>query len=171
MGNNNPREKKKGRSVAQAARRRLYVHLVVLLLIFGAIAAGVLLFLQGRRTVAQVPGPTAPQSVSIPGANPGLDRLKGRWVRPDGGYVLQIRDVEASGKIAAGYFNPRPINVSRAEATLDGTTLKVFTELRDVNYPGATYHLTYDPGSDQLRGVYFQPALQQSFQVFFVRMK
>jgi len=40
-----------------------------------------------------------------------------------------------------------------------------------VNYPGATYHLTYDPGSDQLRGVYFQPALQQSFQVFFVRMK
>jgi hypothetical protein len=121
--------------------------------------------------VEQVPGPTAPQSVSIPGAKPGLDRLRGRWVRPDGGYVLEIRDVEASGKMTAGYFNPRPINVSRAEATLDGTTLKVFIELRDVNYPGATYHLTYDPGSDQLRGVYFQPALQQSFQVFFVRMK
>ena len=73
--------------------------------------------------------------------------------------------------MAAAYFNPRPINVSQAEATLDGTTIKVFIELRDVNYPGATYHLAYDPRSDQLRGVYFQPALQQKFDVFFVRMK
>ena len=46
--------------------------------------------------------------------------------------------------MAAAYFNPRPINVSQAEAALDGTTVKVFIELRDVNYPGATYHLTYD---------------------------
>ena len=73
--------------------------------------------------------------------------------------------------MVAAYFNPRPINVSQAEAALDGNTLKVFIELRDVNNPGATYHLTYDPGSDQLRGVYFQPVLQQSFEVYFVRMK
>jgi hypothetical protein len=84
---------------------------------------------------------------------------------------LEIRDVEAIGKMTATYFNPRPINVSQAEAALDGTTLKVFIELRDVNYPGATYHLTYDQEGDQLRGVYFQPALQQKFNVFFVRMK
>jgi hypothetical protein len=45
------------------------------------------------------------------------------------------------------------------------------SELRDLNYPGATYNLTYDPGSDQLRGVYFQPALNQSFDVAFVRIK
>jgi len=73
--------------------------------------------------------------------------------------------------MVAAYFNPRPINVSQAAAALDGTTLKVFIELRDVNYPGATYHLTYDQGDDQLRGVYFQPALQQRFDVFFVRLK
>jgi hypothetical protein len=40
-----------------------------------------------------------------------------------------------------------------------------------VNYPGATYRLTYDPESNQLRGIYYQPALQQSFKIFFVRMK
>ena len=71
----------------------------------------------------------------------------------------------------AGYFNPRPINVSRAEASQEGTTTKVFIELRDTNYPGSTYTLTYDPQSDQLKGVYFQAALQQSFDVVFVRLK
>ena len=39
---------------------------------------------------------------------------------------------------AAAYFNPRPINLSRAEAALEGTTIKVCIELRDTNYPGAT---------------------------------
>jgi len=73
--------------------------------------------------------------------------------------------------MVARYFNPRPINVSRAEASQEGTTIKVFIELRDMNYPGSTYSLTYDPVSDQLAGVYFQAALQQSFDVVFIRMK
>lgn len=47
-------------------------------------------------------------------------------------------EIEAQGKMAAAYFNPRPINVSRAEAAQEGTTTKVFIELRDINYPGAT---------------------------------
>ncbi len=131
-------------------------------------AAGFYLFL-GQPTAAQ--GPTTPESASVPEATPGFDRLIGRWRRPDGGYVIEISDIDSGGKMTAAYFNPRPINVSRAEAALDGTTLRVFVELRDVNYPGATYRLTYDPGSDQLRGIYHQPALQQSFEVFFVRMK
>ncbi|OGR31583.1 MAG: hypothetical protein A2139_13870 [Desulfobacca sp. RBG_16_60_12] len=73
--------------------------------------------------------------------------------------------------MVTAYFNPRPINVSRAEAAQEGTTTKVFIELRDTNYPGSTYTLAYDPQSDQLKGVYFQAALQQSFDVVFVRMK
>jgi len=172
MGNNNSRKVKRSRSLGQAAKRRMYVHLALLVLVFGALAAGVFFFLNGRQTAAQSPGPPAGQeSVSAPEAQPGFDRLQGRWQRPDGGYVIEIKDIKASGKMTAAYFNPRPIKVSQAAAALDGATLKVFIELRDVNYPGATYNLTYDPGSDQLRGVYFQPALQQSFQVFFVRMK
>ena len=47
---------------------------------------------------------------------------------------------------------------------------KVFIELRDVNYPGSTYDLTYNPQADQLQGSYYQAALQQQFDVSFVRM-
>jgi hypothetical protein len=45
----------------------------------------------------------------------------------------------------------------------------VFVELRDVNYPGSTYALTYDAERDQLKGIYYQAAMQQQFEVFFVR--
>lgn len=101
----------------------------------------------------------------------GLETLNGRWLRPDGGYIFEIRAVDPSGKIDALYFNPRPINVAKAEATRDGSKLNVFVELRAPNYPGSTYTLVYDPKQDQLRGTYFQAALGQSFDVYFVRMK
>jgi hypothetical protein len=101
----------------------------------------------------------------------GFDVLKGRWLRPDGGYILQIRTIDAGGKIDAGYFNPRPINVSKAEVTQEGGKMKVFVELRDTGYPGSVYTLTYDPNDDVLRGVYFQAALKQNFDVYFTRMK
>jgi type IV secretory pathway VirB10-like protein len=100
-----------------------------------------------------------------------FQRLKGKWLRPDGGYVVEVRSVDAAGKMDASYSNPRRINVSKAEASQDGPAIKVFIELRDVNYPGSTYNLTYDPQSDQLKGIYYQAALQQQFEVFFVRMK
>lgn len=101
----------------------------------------------------------------------GFERLKGRWVRPDGGYVLEIRAVDARGTIDAAYRNPRPINVARAQATRDGSTLKVVVELNAPNYPGSTYTLSYDPKGDQLKGVYFQAAMRQAFDVVFIRMK
>jgi hypothetical protein len=101
----------------------------------------------------------------------GFDVLKGRWLRPDGGYIIHIRAIEGSGKIDAGYFNPRPINVSKAQATKDGSKIKVFVELTDVGYPGSTYTLTYDPKEDVLRGIYYQAAMKQSFDVYFTRMK
>ena len=69
------------------------------------------------------------------------------------------------------YCNPRPINVSKAEASQEGATTKVFLALRDGHYPGSTSTLTYDAASDQLTGVYDQAALQQPFAVVFVRMK
>jgi len=103
-------------------------------------------------------------------ADSGFEKLKGRWVRPDGGYVLDIRAVDSRGAIDAAYLNPRPINVGRAEATTNGSTLKVVVELRAPNYPGSTYTLTYDPKGDQLKGIYFQAVRQQRFDVVFVRM-
>jgi len=71
----------------------------------------------------------------------------------------------------AAYLNPRSINVARAEASRERSTNKVFIELRDVNYPGSNYKLTYDPASDQLYGIYNQAALNQQFDVVFARIK
>ena len=105
------------------------------------------------------------------GVKPGFEELKGRWRRPDGGYIIEVRNVDATGKMDTAYLNPRPINVSKAEATREGSATKVFIELRDAGYPGSTYTLTYDSQSDQLKGVYFQAALQQNFDVVFFRIR
>jgi hypothetical protein len=109
------------------------------------------------------------------GTSPEIDAgaaiLKGRWRRPDGGYVIVIGAVDSNGKMDAAYFNPNPIKVSKAEATQEGEAIRVFIELQDTGYPGCTYTLTYDPQTDRLGGVYFQAAIQQKFDVIFVRIK
>ena len=105
------------------------------------------------------------------GGGDDFDKLNGRWLRPDGGYIFEIRAVDAGGKIDAVYLNPNPINIAKAEATHDGSIVKVFVELRAPNYPGSTHTLTYDPQHDQLQGTYFQAVQQQRFAVNFVRMK
>jgi hypothetical protein len=111
------------------------------------------------------------RAASPPIAEAALETLTGRWLRPDGGYILEIRHVAAGGTLDAAYLNPRPIRVARAEASRAGSVVKVFVELNAPGYPGSTYTLTYDPKRDQLEGVYFQAALGQSFSVAFVRMK
>lgn len=100
-----------------------------------------------------------------------LLNLVGRWIRTDGGYVIEIRNIDSNGKMDAGYYNPRPINVSVAEASWSGIGTKVFVELQDVGYPGSTYKLDYDPVKDVLTGFYYQAAMQQNFDVVFARMK
>jgi hypothetical protein len=96
--------------------------------------------------------------------------LKGKWVRPDGGYIIEIRSVDPSGKVAAAYFNPNPIKVAAAQVTQDKGSLNLFVELRDTGYPGCTYTLTYDRQNDQLRGVYYQAAVQERYDIYFVRL-
>lgn len=95
--------------------------------------------------------------------------LKGKWVRIDGSYVIEIKSVEPGGQMQAAYYNPNPINVSRAEATRQGTAVLVFLELRAPGYPGSTYTLIHDTRTDELKGVYHQAALKQNFEVVFVR--
>ena len=111
---------------------------------------------------ATLPSPPATNNVSE-------SVLIGQWVRPDGGYVIELRNPQAGGKLEAFYFNPRPINVSRAEWRRENDGLHVFVELRDQNYPGATYKLRYLRDKDVLSGEYFQPLHQQTFEVFFTR--
>lgn len=102
--------------------------------------------------------------------NRDLRNLIGRWVRTDGGYVIEIRSIDANGKMDAGYYNPRPINVSKAEASWAGNDAKVFIELQDAGYPGSTYTLDYDSNEDVLIGYYYQAAMQRNFDVVFARM-
>jgi hypothetical protein len=97
--------------------------------------------------------------------------LMGRWQRTDGGYVIDIRSIDAEGKIEAGYFNPRPINVEKAQASKDKEHIKVEVELHDVGYPGSTYTLVYVSEKDALLGYYYHAVSRQYFDVLFVRMK
>jgi hypothetical protein len=100
-----------------------------------------------------------------------FQKLTGRWQRPDGGYIFEVKSVATNGAMDAAYFNPKSIRVAKAEASWHGDGLKAFIELRDVNYPGSNYTLTYDPASDRLKGIYYQAAEKQRFEVAFVRMK
>ncbi len=130
----------------------------------------------GERAEPPAPAPaaTAPPAPAVPSASPapavaGFDRLQGRWLRPDGGYILEIRSVSPEGTVDAAYLNPRPIRVARAEARREGGVLTLFVELRDVNNPGSTYKRIFDPARDVLAGLYFQALQQQTFDVEFVR--
>jgi hypothetical protein len=96
-------------------------------------------------------------------------RLEGKWLRPDGGYVLELRDVKSEGTLKAAYFNPRPINVGKAEWRTIDDRIQVFVQLQDVNYPGSTYMLVYDPEPDQFMGYYYQAVTKETFEVVFVR--
>ena len=99
------------------------------------------------------------------------DRLKGRWVRPDGGYIIEINGIESNGHLDARYYNPRPIHVAEATVSSEGGFAKIFIELRDTGYPGATYTLLYQSKKDLLVGRYFQPSMGQTFDVVFMRYK
>jgi hypothetical protein len=96
-------------------------------------------------------------------------QIIGTWVRPDGGYTLDIKDVSGDGKMDASYFNPNPINVAVAQATIESEKINVFVELQDIGYPGSNYTLVYDPDTDCLIGVYHHLVINQDFDVYFVR--
>jgi hypothetical protein len=97
--------------------------------------------------------------------------LIGRWARTDGDYMIEIKSITADGKADAGYFNPRPINVARAEASREPDGLRLFLELRDSGYPGCLYKLTFDKAASRLTGTYFQAAQNQTYEVMFEKMK
>jgi len=100
---------------------------------------------------------------------PDFQSLLGDWVRPDGGYVIKIRNVDPEGGLDAGYFNPRPIHISRSVASAKKGKINVFIKLQDKGYPGSTYTLVYHEKNEALVGIYYQAALKQSFDVAFVR--
>jgi hypothetical protein len=163
-----PTQAKQAKKVVRAESRRKPMLLAAIAAV--VLAAGAYLYWGGG--TPSPPSPGAAHSPAAAGApKVDLQRLVGDWVRPDGGYVISIRRIAPDGRAEAAYLNPRPINVSRAEASAAGDTAKLFIELRDAGYPGSTYELIYDPRSDLLAGVYFQAAMGQRFDVVFLRKK
>jgi len=146
------------------------------LLIGAALAAAIFIwappFSRGPARVPAKPA-EAPGTATTPERPDKFDpqKLVGKWLRPDGGYVLDIQSVKGDRTLQVVYLNPKPIHVSRAEADDDGKRLRVLVELQDAGYPGCTYKLTHDLAKDQLTGTYFQAALQESYDVVFTRMK
>ena len=103
------------------------------------------------------------------GADP--QRLEGRWLRPDGGYILELRDIKKDGSLKAAYFNPERVIVAMAGFENRKGRISLHVELRDVNYPGSLYRLHYDPGTDRLKGTYFQAVERKTFNIEFVRIR
>ncbi|MGB5849753.1 MAG: hypothetical protein WBH40_14770 [Ignavibacteriaceae bacterium] len=97
--------------------------------------------------------------------------LVGDWLRTDAGYLIKIINVNVDGTLEAQYFNPKPINVGNATWKERQGSLTITVELRDVNYPGSIYTLSYLPDRDVLAGDYYQAVQGLTFYVEFVRNK
>lgn len=138
----------------------------ILIGLAAAVAVAGIYLVFAKQQPASKDHPPAPRKAP---ARVDFHPLVGKWIRPDGGYVISVRGVAADGRVEAAYFNPRPIHVSRAEASAQGDTVRLFLELQAAGYPGSTYELVYDPRNDVLTGIYFQAAMQQRFEVVFVR--
>jgi len=168
-----PNKKQSGK-LPKAARGKLTIPGVPIVILALAILTALGFLWRNSKATNSAAAPIAQANAANPAAAAGdfeLQKLKGAWRRPDGGYVLAIKSVVENGAMEAAYFNPNPIHVAKAEASRDGAATTVFIELRDVNYPGSTYNLIYDPASDQLKGIYYQAVEQQRFEVVFVRIK
>jgi len=97
--------------------------------------------------------------------------LKGKWLRSDGTYSIDIFSVSSDGRMDAGYFNPNPIKVGNSGWELRDGVILLEVVLRDANYPGSKYNLLYDPNSDCLAGNYFQAVQGINYDVIFTRNK
>ena len=150
---------------------RVPVWLPAAVLVLLLVGIGVIVWAMNRTSTnsAIAPAPAAPATSSTVSADV-RHRLIGRWLRPDGGYVLSIKSIAEDGKVDAAYNNPQPIKVAKAQTTQAGGKTALYVELRDRNYPGNYYILSYDPGQDQLVGVYHHLGLNQTFDVNFVRI-
>jgi hypothetical protein len=148
---------KNGRKIDQK-----WLILVICLVFIGLVAAAVygLMLRSSEQTAA---------TISLEKETPDYNGLIGSWVRPDGGYVIEISKIHPDGKVDAAYFNPRPIHVSRSNVSDEGGIIELYIELQDQGYPGSTYTLKFNPEHDVMVGFYFQAVIQQPFDVIFKR--
>jgi hypothetical protein len=119
-------------------------------------------------------GSTLPEAavntdVSTKPAKPEMTGLTGRWLRADVGYVLDIRSVAGDGKLDVILSAPRTVQVGKAIASQVSGKTQIEIEIADPALAGCKYTLTFDPVGNRLNGVYFQSALKETSEIFFVR--
>jgi uncharacterized protein (DUF2147 family) len=182
MGSNRRKHKFQHRAKRESTTQRAAARSRWLLLLLAMAAAVTAVLVMVKSPEDTPPSQATPQGAAqttqaraapatADAAAPTPEVLVGHWQRTDGDYALEVRRVGPHGQAEVAYTNPGPINVSRAEVKHDGNRLFLFVELRDVNYPGSTYTLAYEPGQEALIGSYFQPARGQTYEVAFMRAK
>jgi hypothetical protein len=102
---------------------------------------------------------------------PGFQVLKGRWQARDSNDIIEIQNIDPTGRMEVNYFKSEPVNVAKAQAARDGKATRVLLDLRDPGSPGCIYDLTYDPGSDRLRGRYWLKGSPKGIEVVYSRIK
>lgn len=100
-----------------------------------------------------------------------VDKIQGKWLRPDGNYILEIKEILPEGKLRAAYYNPGNIKISKATYSNEKGTIKVHVEFADENYHGSKYNLEYNAETDMMKGVYYQAMMGQTYEILFVRKK
>ena len=171
MGSGKKKKKSGAKSTPGPSKQAFSLKWVVWVAAVAAGVAGLIIYQFGSTESDQAPVSAAGEVTSGPATAIEFNKLIGRWLRPDGGYIIEIRNISSAGTMEAAYFNPRPINVSRAEVSRKKGSLALFIELRDTGYPGSTYSLMYHPQQDMLTGIYYQATIGQSFDVIFMRKK
>jgi hypothetical protein len=102
---------------------------------------------------------------------PGFQVLKGLWRSLDGRGVFDIKHIDPTGSMEVQYFDPGPVQVITSQAARDGQLTKILIKLRNPSSPCCIYDLTYDSGSDRLKGVYWQKTDSKSTEIIFIRAK
>jgi hypothetical protein len=95
--------------------------------------------------------------------------IAGQWARIDGSYTLHVEEITSEGAVNVRYFNPGEIHVAQSQAGVQDDRIKLFVKLQDKGDPGCTYTLFYYPEQDVLAGAYYQAAVDQTYEVIFVR--
>ena len=174
MSKQRKRKAKRPKPGPPVHRKTLAITAIVAAIILLVVLAAFRLW-QPRQTVRAIENlsaasPVAGTPADKPAARrPLVDKLMGKWARTDANYILEIKGIGADGRMDVAYLNPKPIHVAEAQASRDGQGMNIFVKLQDLNYPGSTYSLVYEPKTDVLEGVYYHAGLKQAFEVVFVR--
>jgi hypothetical protein len=140
-------------------------------LLFVSLVALMLSCSQAQNKKGTSTGIKTGSSISDQNVSADKNRLVGNWERTDYPYKISISAVQDDGNLKAGYFNPKSINVGKATWNNADGILKIYVELRDVNYPGSNYKLSYNAEKDALAGEYFQAVQGITLEVAFTRAK